>query len=215
MKIPHQIVDFFNWFRDRRYRRRLKNSDFTIITDTCIGAFMYHRLGLPFLSPTINLWMYDKDFYKFVNNLRFYIGEELQFVKIEGETSPTAYLGDILVHFTHYSSEREALEKWTERSKRINWDNIFIICSDGPIGEDAVTDEEIRSLKNVECKGKIVFTPRTIEEIDYTFPLPTVQKDGMTFTGTYMFDKNWRGTFRWEKKWDWIHWLNTGEVKKK
>ena len=78
-------------------RRRLKNKDFTILTDTCIGGVIYHELGLQFLSPTINLWMHDKDFYKFVNNLGYYLALPLKFV--EGiENYPTAYLGDILIH---------------------------------------------------------------------------------------------------------------------
>ena len=48
------------------YRMRLKNDNFTIITNSCIGGVMYHKLGKRFLSPTVNLWMYDEDFYKFV-----------------------------------------------------------------------------------------------------------------------------------------------------
>ena len=46
-------------------RKRLKNHDFTLLAPTCIAGVMYHELGMPFLSPTINLWMYDKDFVKF------------------------------------------------------------------------------------------------------------------------------------------------------
>lgn len=215
MKIPHQIVEIINWGRDQWYRYRLRNKDFTIITDTCIAGIMYHRLGMQFASPTINLWMYDKDFYKFVHNLKYYISQELRFVKTEGERTPTAYLGDILIHFNHYHSEQEAAAKWYERCQRINWDNLFIICADGPVGLNAVTDEEIRSLREVPCRGRVVFTPRKIDGVDYTVKLPTMEKDGMVFTGGYMFDKDKYGTFFWEKKWDWVHWLNTGEVRLK
>ena len=40
---------------NRKKRSRLKNTDFTIIASNCCGTMMYHDLGLPFLSPTINL----------------------------------------------------------------------------------------------------------------------------------------------------------------
>ena len=42
------------YYRD--CRRRLTNSDFTIIAPNCYAGIMYHRLGLQFLSPTINCY---------------------------------------------------------------------------------------------------------------------------------------------------------------
>ena len=53
---------------------------------------MYHKLGKQFMSPTINLWMFDEDFYKFVQNMDYYLSQSLQFV--EGiDATPTAYCG--------------------------------------------------------------------------------------------------------------------------
>lgn len=90
-------------------RKRLKNQNFTILAPTCIAGVIYHELGLPFASPTINLWMHDKDFYKFVNNLKGYLAHDLVFVEGIDDT-PTAYLDDILIHFNHYHSDEEARE---------------------------------------------------------------------------------------------------------
>ena len=36
-------------------KRDLRVSDFTIISQNCIGGVFYHDMGLPFQSPTINL----------------------------------------------------------------------------------------------------------------------------------------------------------------
>lgn len=36
-------------------RLRLENSDITILSNNCIGGIIYHKLGLRFKSPTINL----------------------------------------------------------------------------------------------------------------------------------------------------------------
>ena len=35
--------------------KRLKNKNFTLITNNCTGGVIYNRLGLKFLSPTIKL----------------------------------------------------------------------------------------------------------------------------------------------------------------
>ncbi len=94
-------------------RLRLRNKDFSIICQNCIGGVIYHNLGLPFLSPTINLWMEEKDFYRFAANLKHYLSQELRFVSGIDET-PTAWCDDVLVHFNHYHSEEEAATKWTK-----------------------------------------------------------------------------------------------------
>ena len=109
------------------YRKRLHNDNFTIITNTCIGGVMYHKLGKQFLSPTINLWMYDEDFYKFVKNLNYYLVQPLRFVQV-GEPFPTAYCGDVMIFFNHYHTDEEAMVKWEERKRRLNKDNLFILC---------------------------------------------------------------------------------------
>lgn len=54
--------------------RQLKNRDFSIIAPNCIGGVIYHRLGMQFLSPTINLCIPDKKQYvRFAANLRHYL----------------------------------------------------------------------------------------------------------------------------------------------
>jgi uncharacterized protein (DUF1919 family) len=45
---------------------------------------------------------------------------------------PIGLLGDdVEIHFLHYKNEEEAAEKWTRRTKRINFDNLFFILSSG------------------------------------------------------------------------------------
>ena len=193
------------------YRFRLKNDNFTIIANTCIAGVMYHKLGKQFLSPTINLWMHDVDFYRFLRDMDAYLEQPLRFVPNE-LGYPTAYCGDMLIHFNHYQTEKEAAKKWYERIKRINKDNLYIIGADRPVDGVEVTYEDIASLKEVPCKGKVVFSTRHYDDIDYIVPLPKAP-DG-DFVNTYMFDKNKNlNRWRWEDAFDWVHWLNTGEVK--
>ena len=188
-------------------KRRLKNSGFTILAPTCIAGVIYHELGHPFLSPTINLWMYDKDFLRFVHNLRYYLSCKLRFVQGIDET-PTAYLDDILIHFNHYHSEKEAAVKWYERAARVKYDNLFIIMADQPDG-GVITHEDMLSLKEIPCKGKIVFSVKDYDDVPYVVHLPKdSQKDCVNM---YMFDKSRiLGRYRWERVWDYVSWLNKG-----
>lgn len=186
-------------------RRRLENRDFTILAPTCIAGVIYHELGEQFLSPTINLWMYDKDFLKFVHNLDEYLSYDLKFVSGIDPT-PTAYCGDILIHFNHYKTEEDANSKWEERKARINRDNLFIIMADQPDG-GVITHEDMLSLKDVNCKGKVVFTVKDYDDMDYLVHLP---KDPVKdCVNMYMFDKSpILGRYRWERVWDYVRWLN-------
>lgn len=187
-------------------RKRLKNKDFTLLAPTCIAGVIYHELGCKFLSPTINLWMYDKDFLKFVQNLKHYLSQEIRFVKIQGEETPTGYCDDILIHFNHYHSEVEAAQKWYDRCKRVNLDNLYIIMADQPDG-GVITHDDMLSLKSVKCKGKIVLSIKKYEDIDYIVNLPKdPQKDCVNM---YMFDKSKiLKRYRWERVWDYVAWLN-------
>lgn len=192
------------------YRMRLKNDNFTIITNSCIGGVMYHKLGKRFLSPTVNLWMYDEDFYKFVQNLDYYLAQPLKFVHV-GENYPTALCGDVMIYFNHYKTDEEANQKWEERKKRINRDNLFIICADIP-NTRQITHGDMLSLKEIPCRGKVIFSVRKYDDIDYIVPLPKDRHGD--HVNIYMHDKNENlNRWRWEDAFDWVHWLNSGEVR--
>ena len=204
-KIYRRIVN-------RYYRLRLRNDDFTIIASTCIAGVMYNMLGKQFKSPTINIWMTDEDLLKMVANLKHYLAQPLRFV-LGIDTVPTAYCDDVLIHFQHYKTGEEAATKRYDRRERVNYDNLFIVCADRPSTDDGeITHEQMLSLKKVPCRGKVVFSVRQHDDIDYIVPLPRDAKG--EYVNLYMFDKEKKSQrWRWETAFDWVHWLNTGEVK--
>lgn len=137
----------------RRKRRRLKNTDFSIISSNCGGTLIYYDMRLPYLTPTVNLSIEMNDFVRMVENLEWYMGQEL----IEAEkdsTCPVAMLGDVRIQFVHYGSFEEGAQKWEERKQRINWDNLFIIGTD----RDGCTYETIRRFEQLPYKNKVIFT---------------------------------------------------------
>lgn len=136
-----------------RKRGRLKNRDFTILASNCNGSFMYYDLGLRYLTPTVNLSMPMDDFVKMAGNLRWYMEQE--FIELEPENGyPTGRLGDIKVYFVHYKSFKEGVQKWEERKKRINWDNLFLVGTE----KDGCTYETLQRFEQLPYKNKVVFT---------------------------------------------------------
>ncbi|MCQ2075922.1 MAG: DUF1919 domain-containing protein [Bacteroidaceae bacterium] len=208
MKEFKLIPKVCRWIYRKIQRRRLKVTDFSIVTNTCIGGVICHELGQRFLSPMVNLTLEDVDFYKFITHLDDYLNQELRFVS--GIASyPTAYLGDLLLYFVHYKTEDEARTSWNNRKGRINKDKLYIICSDRPSSNQSVTHEMMLSLKNVKCANKVIFSTRQYDDIDYIVHLPK-DKDG-DYVKIYMMDKYPVIKFwKWEMKWDYVKWLNEG-----
>lgn len=100
----------------------------TFISQNCIGGVLYHDLGLPFLSPTINTFIPEPGFVKFTLNLHYYMEQEIEMHW--GEEYPIGLLDDVEIHFMHYETCQEAKSAWIRRKARINWDKIFVICTD-------------------------------------------------------------------------------------
>lgn len=151
---PSDRIKNFEWMLFKKMRiKKLENPNFTIISSNCVGTIMYHDLGIPFFSPTINLTIGMNDFVRFAENLREYMGEEI--VEIKGaDDCPAGMLGDIRINFVHYDTFEEGVRKWQERKKRINWDNLFFIGSER--GE--CTYETIRRFNQLPYDNKVILT---------------------------------------------------------
>lgn len=115
------------------------NPDVTIISNNCTGGIMYHDLGLRFNSPTINLYFASiEEFNCYCRHLKEY-SEHGKIIKsniVEKKMGfPNAPIGilkcpnlpPLEIHFLHYKSFEEAKTKWEDRSKRINFNKIFIV----------------------------------------------------------------------------------------
>lgn len=121
--------------RCTEWRKKFNNPDVSILSVNCTGGILYHDLGLQFRSPTVNLFMRSGDFIKFCENLDHYLSiDELQECTdqsvIEGRQYPIAYLDDLTLFLVHYHSIAEAQEKWNERKRRIDKNNLVILNTD-------------------------------------------------------------------------------------
>lgn len=110
----------------------LCNSKLSILSMNCWGGLIYHRFGLPFLSPTINMFTSEKDFVSFLKNSMQNVKSKLQFQKMGfneslGINYPIFNIGETEWHMNHYSDVSDAENKWIERSSRINWFNLLVV----------------------------------------------------------------------------------------
>ena len=184
---------------EKNLRRKLKNDQFSILCSTCIGGIIYHRLGKQFLSPTINMWMNQREFLIFLANLDEALAQELVFIKTKYD-HPVAQLttkgGSVNLYFNHAKTEEEADRDWTRRKARINRDNLFVIMYD----TDNITEADIRRLEKIKCRNKIVLSAN---KRDLPYVLTIKSKGASNYLEA---DRFGRRTF--EKKFDFVKWLN-------
>ena len=187
---------------EKQLRKPLKNDSFSIICSNCIGGTIYNRLGKQFLSPTINMWINQKDFIKLIFNLKSYINKQLVFVGDERYDYPVGMIGDVKLFFNHSKSEEEAKKDWERRKTRINYDNLYIIMYD----RDGITEDDIKTLNEVNCKNIIVLSDKERPDIDY---VKTIVPNYEAEFGYQFLDKDKYGIRTFEKQWDFVEWLNS------
>ena len=193
----------------RAYNRaRLKNRDFTLITNTCIGGILFHELGLRFCSPTINCGIRDHDeFLLFCGNLKHYLSLEIDFVPSKWKY-PVGVLhgemGDVTVYFTHYHSEEEARSKWMERRERVNYDNLMVLM-DG----DNCYDCHVEEFDNLPVENKVIVTMKDYPQCRSVFAIR--RKDYPQ--GKLLEYGLLHGGARWYELWDYVHFFNTGRIR--
>ena len=148
-------------------RKKLNNTDFSIICNNCWAGYVYRRYGLPYLTPTVGLYLFSDDFIKLCADLKGYMSEELEFIPyteskyrkiIEKKCQtdiPIARLKDIEIIFLHYKTKEEAQEKWKRRAERINYDNLIFKFSK----MNLCADEHLHRFDQFDFWKKICFLP--------------------------------------------------------
>ena len=200
-------------FYEKRCRKEYRGSDdISILASNCIGGEIYHDLGLPFNSPTINFWMHQNDFLKFVKDLNFYLTEKLIFVDEEERRwhYPVATLGGdkrkVTLYFLHYKNRKDAEQKWEERKQRINYDKLCLIMCD----RDGITYDDIVAFGKIPCYRRVMFTYKDYPEFSYTSRMP---QDGNKECVINYQMKKWNGFWKWEDRFNCSQWLNGNDFK--
>lgn len=190
---------------DRHNRIHLKNKNFSILSANCTAGVIYHALGLPFLSPTLNLYFDVPDFIKFVSDPAIYLAAELVPCPSE-KPFPVAKLKDITLYFVHAASFEQARADWERRKNRINWQNIFIIM----VERDGCRLEDIAAFDRLPYPHKVVFVHTPMPQFKSTFYIPGTEKGKEVIPLT-----DYKGSFtgkRYIDDFDYVEFFNSGKL---
>lgn len=149
------FFDFVRWVQ-------VKKSEISILSSHCWGGYVYNTLGLKFKTPLVNMFFNNDDFFRLLGDVKGYMQQPLELLGWEYETNlrrnyPVVGLGDVAIHFNHYTDFGEAVEIWNRRKARINYDNIFVEMT-------AKTDADIDRFLQLPYEHKICFTMLPCQE---------------------------------------------------
>ena len=200
------------WGRDRiinpKYRKRLKNKDFSIISNDCLGGVICKDLRCRFNSPTVNFYFTAEDYIKFISNLKEYIENgQLQDISKAGEYVKVLIQipeDQIIAHCIHYKTAEEFIEKWNSRKTRINYENCFFMMND----RNGCREEHLRAFDMLAYKNKVCFVHKEYPEYRSTFFIKGSETNGMV-KGMTDYKRSF-GIKRRYDDFDFVAWLNSG-----
>lgn len=122
-------LDFFSsnfsqFLHIEKTKDKLKNKDFSLISNSCLGVLLYRKLGLEYKSPFIGTFVPRIHYLKMLQNLEYYLSFEM--TAFPHPTNIVGRLDDVMIFFPHEKKHDIAFEKWYKRLERLNFDNLFI-----------------------------------------------------------------------------------------
>lgn len=99
------------------------------------------------------------------------------------ETVVVGQLDDIEVIFLHYKDPQEAQDKWSRRTKRINWDNLIIKFG----YQNEAIDDHVHRFAALPYAKKVLFVAKEFPYKEATV-IPGGENDQI-ISDTFYFDK--------------------------
>jgi len=158
--LARQITAQWRRFLVRRDIQAIEKREFSVLSSNCIGGRIYDVLGLPYLTPTVGLFLFPDCFLKFAANALHYVQQPLKQAKhsmyVSELTYPVATIDDVEIHFLHYGSFSDAADKWIRRSARINFEQLYLSMTD----RDGFEQRHERMFDELPIEAKVLFSCR-------------------------------------------------------
>jgi uncharacterized protein (DUF1919 family) len=150
------------------WRARHDGSDFSIIANNCWGGTLYQGLRRPYLTPFAGVFLMAPCYLRLLEDLRGHLAHpprravesrygSVRHVHGHPLPYPLGLLGDgVEVHFLHYATWEEALDKWVRRTARIRWDRLFVKFGD----QNESTADLVRRFLALPFERKVCLTNR-------------------------------------------------------
>ena len=114
----------------------------------------------------------------------------------------------ILIEFVHYISFEEAKAKWFERSKRVDYKNIYIIWE---VSKDCGPDEELwRRFKSLKYANKVLITGNNFPVSDKDIYKMQLYDQGYYYGKLLEYKKGFQFYKRYLDDFDYVSFLNKG-----
>ena len=204
-KVKNSLVNQEHKAYLRLKRKRLKNTAPTIISNNCVAGVIYHDLGLKFTSPTINLFFKAEDYLRFVENLEYYLSLEVKEVP-SSLPYPVGRIGDVKLYFMHYKSFEEAKAKWEERSKRVDYNNLFFIMTE----REGCSFPLIQRFDSLKYDHKVILTHVPMPDVKCAYCISGFQNE--TEMGVVTDPKKGFWRRRYIDDFDYVRFFNTGLI---
>ncbi len=153
-------------------RARLRNRAVSIISNDCFSSFMYRFYGIPFNSPFVGLFIMPEDYLALLSDLSVLQTPPVMCSSADSRFKdrltvdhpyPLGILpGGIEIHFLHYGSPEEALDKWTRRVGRLDLSNCIVKFS----YNNGCADDDLRHFDALPLPNKVAFAPHAVEGVE-------------------------------------------------
>lgn len=158
-KIIPSVVFSLPYFEFDSYFTLREKRNVSIISNSCLGGFIYHSLGMEYTSPTIYLACEGDMYLSFLENLEYYLAQEMKVSTKKHEYSkeiyymssdvPRGILGDeIEWGFYHHTDVELSVQKWNERKKRCNLEELVVLMV-------IYTEEQAKRFEQLPYKRKL------------------------------------------------------------
>ena len=166
--------EWLNGYLSKYRQKKLKGTDFTIISNNCWAGHVYRRFGINYNTPTVGMYFFPEEYLKFLSNLKENVDLPIAFIPAEKSkyfkklqelkqtNVPIALLGgEIEIVMLHYHSEEEVIKKWNRRKARINWDHLLVKNT----MQNGMTVEQVEQYDKLPFNNKIIFVPHKMDNI--------------------------------------------------
>lgn len=164
MSLKHIVANFIRTIKKGINGILLVNKNISIISNNCWGGYMCQYSGIQYNSPFVGIFFFAEDYINLLQHINV-IYEPFTFIDrkeskylnhLSDKQYPIGYWSkyDIEIHFLHFKSKEECVEKWNRRLKRLDMNNLIVKFSE----KDLCSESLIRIFNSLPYNNKVCFT---------------------------------------------------------
>ena len=156
-------------FENRIRKRNFDRSGISVLSQNCTGGIVMKSFNMPFLTPTVNMYLTMPDFIRLCKNIDYYFGQN--HILLPELTAERGYivtrLGDITIFGVHFHDFNDFCLAWERRKVRLNKNKLFLIFTD----RDGFTPDMLDEINTIPYP-KVLFSYRQFDGYDFIVKVP-------------------------------------------